>query len=369
MRVALVHDWLVVSGGAEKVTRELLKLYDCDVFALVDHLNPEDRAFILNGKHAHTSLVQHLPFSATQFRYYLPFFPMAMERLDLSAYDLIISASYAVAKGVRRLKGQTHVCYNHTPMRYAWVNEQDYLDDHRMHGLRRWFVRRQLKKLREWDLRSNIGVDRFIANSQNVADRVKKYYGREADVVLPPVDPAIFISGHGPRTFHLAAGRMVPYKRIDRIVQAFASLPEQQLLVAGDGPERARWERDAPANVIFTGHLDQQRLVELMQQARSMICAADEDLGLTPLEAQACGTPVIALRKGGYLETVRNGVNGIFFDEASPATIANAVRRFEAEGVTTCAEELREGVRPYFSDRFREKVKSIIEDTLSHASR
>lgn len=366
MRVAFVHDWLVVSGGAEKVTREILRIYDADVYALVDLLNDQDRSFILHGKHARTTFVQHLPFARRLFRYYLPLFPMAIERLDLSGYDLIISASYAVAKGVRVRAGQFHVSYIHTPMRYAWFREKEYLHDHGLRsGPRAWIVRAVLKRLRAWDLRTAARVDHFIANGRNVAERVRQIYGRDADILVPPVDTDLFTIGNGPRTYYISASRMVPYKRVDRIMEAFRSMPERQLLVTGDGPERHRLQSKAPGNVRFLGHVDQSRFVELLQGARALITAADEDLGLTPLEAQACGTPTIALRKGGYLETVKEGVNGIFFDTDDPFDIAQAVVRFEGSRSIGTPQELRAGMMPYNSDRFRARFAALVESSMN----
>ncbi len=367
MRVAFIHDWLAVSGGAEKVTRELLKLYDADVFSLVDFLNDDEREFILHGKHAHTTYVQHLPFARTHFRNYLPLFPHAIRQLDLRGYDLILSASYAIAKGVRKHPGQKHVCYIHTPMRYAWVNEEGYLADHGMHGLKGLFVRWQLARLREWDRANSAHVDRFIANSRNVADRVKRFYGRAADVVMPPVDPDLFTLYEGPRRNYIAAARLVPYKRIDHIIEAFARMPHQRLSVVGDGPDRKRLEGMATANVTFTGHLPQEAYVHLMQRSRALICAADEDLGLTPMEAHACGTPVIALARGGYTETVIDGESGTLFAQSKADVIAEAVARFESNGIDRSAALLRRAIAPYFAERFRDRVRAIIEDTMLHA--
>ena len=364
MRVAVVHDWLVVSGGAEKVTRELLRTYDADLFALVDFLDDTDRTFITGGRHARTSFIQRLPFARRHFRNYLPLFPMAMERLDLGGYDLIVSASYAVAKGVRKRPGQKHVCYIHTPMRWAWVKEEEYLRDHRVTGPKAALLRWQLDRLRRWDLRTNAGVDRFVANSANVADRVKRHYGREADVLLPPVDLDLFPLHTGPREQFITASRLVPYKHTDRIVEAFRSLPDQRLVVTGDGPELERLRRSAPANVRFTGHVGQQELVHLLQRARALIVAADEDLGLTPLEAQACGTPVIALRKGGYLETVPGGLGCRFFNEAMPDAIGAAVRSFLEQDVPAQATQLRDRITPFSSERFRERFRQLCEATL-----
>lgn len=366
MRIAFVHDWLVVSGGAEKVTREILRTYDADVFALVDFLSELDRAFILGGKHATTTYIQQLPNARSGFRNYLPLFPRAIERLDLSGYDLVLSASYAVAKGVRLRPDQVHICYIHTPMRYAWVNESGYLADHGMeHGPKAWIIRKVLERMRTWDLGTNASVDRFIANSSNVADRVKEIYGRDADVLLPPVDTELFTLGTGARSHYIAANRMVPYKRVDRIIDAFRSLPGKELLVCGDGPERAKWEARAPDNVRFLGHVDQFEFIRLLQGSKALIAAADEDLGLTPLEAQACGTPTLALRKGGYLETVTENLSGLFFNTDDPAAIAAAVRRFESDGIQGSPVELRAGMMEHSSERFRSRYKALVEATLA----
>ncbi|MBK8340769.1 MAG: glycosyltransferase [Flavobacteriales bacterium] len=368
MRVAFVHDWLVVHGGAEQVTRELVDLFDADVFALVDFLSDEDRQAILHGKHARTSFIQHLPFARKHFRWYLPLFPAAIERLDLRGYDLVISGSYAVAKGVRTHPGQVHVSYVHTPMRYAWVMEDAYLQDHGIgNGPKAWALRRVLRYLRNWDLRVTARVDRLVANSHNTAARIERIHRREAEVVYPPVDLERFALGSGPRTHYLAAARLVPYKRIDRIIAAFRELPERTLVVHGDGPERARLQRDAPANVIFRGHVGHDAFVRSMQQAHALIAAADEDFGLTPVEALACGTPVIALRRGGYQETITEGRTGLFFDEASPEAIKDAVLRFERNGMSCSPEELRAAAEPFSREHFRKAMTRIVHDALAHA--
>ncbi len=364
MRIAFVHDWLVVSGGAEKVTREILRAFDADVFALIDFLNEDDRKTILHGKHARTSFIQHLPFAKRFYRYYLPLFPAAIERLDLRDYDLIISASYAVAKGVRTRPEQVHVCYIHTPMRYAWSKEDVYLQDHRLGGMRARMVRAVLHRLRAWDLRTNDAVDLFIANSGNVARRVEQFYGRTAEVLLPPVDTELFQLTESPREHYLSASRLVPYKRVDRVIEAFRMMPDKQLVITGDGPERDRLERTAPKNVRFLGHVDQRELVGSMQRAKALIAAADEDLGLTPLEAQACGTPSIALGQGGYLETVEDGVSGILFPDDRPKTIAAAVARFEAFPPSSSAAELRSGTMAYTSERFRERFTALVQQAI-----
>ncbi|MBL7952698.1 MAG: glycosyltransferase [Flavobacteriales bacterium] len=368
MRVAFVHDWLVVSGGAEKVTREILRTFDADVFSIIDFLSDEDRAFILGGKRAKTTFIQHLPFARKHYRYFLPLFPLAIERLDLSGYDLIISASYAVAKGVRKHPGQVHVCYIHTPMRYAWVREDDYLKDHQMSGFKAWAIRRVLQRLRTWDLKTNSSVDRFVANSANVAQRVKRIYDRDSDVLLPPVDTALFTLHEGERKHYVSASRLVPYKRVDHVIEAFRSMPDKRLLIAGDGPDRERLERSAPSNVHFLGHSSLADHVRVLQTSKALIVAADEDLGLTPLEAQACGTPTLALRKGGYLETVTEGFSGHFFNTDEPSAIAAAVRRFEEGAALAAPNELRAEMMRYDSTLFRARMRSIIERViLEHA--
>ncbi|MBL8001829.1 MAG: glycosyltransferase [Flavobacteriales bacterium] len=364
MRVALVHDWLLVNGGAEKVTSELLRIYDADVFSLVDLLNDEDRQEILHGKHARTTFIQRLPGVRKHYRNFLPFFPKAIESLDLSGYDLIISSSYAVAKGVRKGHHQVHVCYIHTPMRYAWVHEAMYIEDHKLSGIKASIVRTVLDRLRRWDHANSAFVDHFIANSRNVADRVRRIYGRTADVVLPPVDGDVFSLGEGPRSHYLVASRLVPYKKVHQIMRAFALMPERRLIVCGDGPEMEHLRTLLTPNITMVGHATRAELVQLMRTAKALIVAADEDLGLTPLEAQACGTPVIALRKGGYLETVSEPDRGVFFETPEPADIAAAVERFERSTSILPPAAIRERVSSYFAPAFRARIKAIVDAEL-----
>ncbi|MCB0793181.1 MAG: glycosyltransferase [Flavobacteriales bacterium] len=362
MKVAIVHDWLVVNGGAEKVLRSLIDVFDGDVFALIDVLNATDRGSILKGGRAGTTFLQRLPGIRRHYRYFLPLFPTAIESLDLSAYDLVISSSYAVAKGVRTRSGQTHICYIHTPMRYAWDLEETYLQDHGMgSGIKRWVAKQLLDRLRSWDLGTNKGVDHFIANSRNVAARVKKHYGRHADVLLPPVDTEQFALYEGPRDHFVTVSRLVPYKRVDRMIDAFRQMPEETLLVCGDGPERERLSQDLPSNVVILGHVPQDELVDHLQRAHALIAAAEEDLGITPLESLSCGTPVIALAKGGYLETVTDGRTGVLFKEPTVEALVGAVQRFRAGRDAFVPEQLRASALPYDKRRFAEQVKHIVD--------
>lgn len=367
MRVAVVQDWLSECGGAERVTRELVDLFQADVFALVDFLSDGDRAFILNGKRARTSFIQRMPFAREKFRWYLPLFPLAIEGLDLSGYDLVISSSYAVAKGVRTRPGQKHVCYIHTPMRWAWVNEEGYLRDHGMRSWKAWILKRVLRRLRAWDQANSDRVHHFIANSRNVAERVQRIYGRDADVVLPPVDIDAFKPYAGERTGFLVVSRLVPYKRIDRIIEAFQLLPGHTLTIAGDGPEGPRLRAMAGANVRFTGAIPQAELVELMQRSSALICAANEDLGLTVLEAQSCGAPVIALRAGGYKETVDAANGGLFFDTDDPTAIRDAVLHFARNATSASPERLHAGMETFSREHFRERIRAIVQTAMRDA--
>lgn len=369
MKVAFVQDWLVVSGGAEKVTREILRIWDADIYALVDHLNDTDREFILHGKNARTSFLQKLPGSKRHYRKFLPFFVTGIESFDLREYDLIISSSYAVAKGVKTHKRQCHVCYIHSPIRYAWEQRSAYLKDHNLDsGMPGWALNKSLDGIQKWDVASSHQVDQFIANSENVAAKVKKYYGRDSKVLLPPVDLDLFTLFEGKRDGYLTCGRLVPFKRFDVIMEAFRKMPDQRLTIAGDGPDRRRLENMCPPNVTICGHVMLSELVQKMQRARALIVAADEDLGLTPIEAAACGTPTLAYRKGGYLETVHDGDTGLFFDEQRASAIVDAVRSFESDGVRCDAGQLRESILHLSTDSFRSKLKSLVDLVLKERS-
>jgi glycosyltransferase involved in cell wall biosynthesis len=336
-RVAIIHEWLTTYGGSEKVLAALLALFpDADLFAVVDFLSSEDR-LKLHGKQAQTSFVQHLPYAAKRYRSYLPLMPLAIEQFDLSAYDLVISSSHAVAKGVLTGPGQVHVCYCHTPMRYAWDLQHQYLRESGLaKGVKSFLARLMLHYIRLWDSRTAAGVDLFIANSAYIARRIEKTYRREAAIVHPPVDVEAFPLCFEKEDFYLTASRMVPYKRIDIIVEAFTRMPERRLVVIGDGPEMTKLRALGRENIVFLGYQEDQVLRDHLQRARGFVFAAEEDFGILPVEAQACGTPVIAYGAGGALETVLPVGNfqgmpatGVFFAEQTPAAVCAAISRFE----------------------------------------
>jgi len=364
-RVAIVHDWLVVWGGAEGVLRELIALYpDCDLFSVVDFLSDEDRTIFL-GKRARTTFIQHLPFAKKKYRGYLPLMPLAIEQLDLSGYDLVISSSHAVAKGVITGPDQMHVCYCHTPIRYAWDLQHQYLrQTGLLRGPRSMLARLLLHYMRVWDLRTAVSVDIFVANSAYIARRIAKIYRRDARVVYPPVDIEKFQARLDKEDFYFTASRLVPYKRVDLIVEAFAKMPGRRLIVIGDGPEMARVRKLAGPNVILLGYQPDEILLDHLQRARAFIFAAEEDFGILPVEAQACGTPVIAFGKGGTLETIigldskDGGPTGVFYETQTVEALVDAVERFEAADIRP--EDCRSQAVKFSIEAFRKGWKGVV---------
>lgn len=371
-RVALVHDWLVVYAGAEKVLEQMLEIWpEADVFALVDFVPEKDRAF-LKGKKVTTTFIQKLPFARTKYRAYLPFMPLAIEQLDLSGYDLVVSSSHAVAKGVLTSPSQVHVSYVHSPIRYAWDLQHQYLRESGLtKGLKSCLARALLHYIRLWDLRTANGVDVMVANSKFVGKRIRKVYGRDSEVVYPPVDTAHFTLRADKEEFYLTASRMVPYKMIPAIVEAFALMPDKKLVVIGDGPEMARIRAVAGSNVQILGHQPFATLKDHMQRAKAFVFAAEEDFGITPVEAQACGTPVIAYGKGGALETVRGlGVadsqpTGAFFYEQTPEAIARAVRQFDEQARAITAADCRANAEKFSIENFKRNLSELVARTLA----
>ena len=300
MKVAVVHDWLYVLGGAERVLREILTCYpQADVFALFDILSPEDRAAI-GYTHSQTTFLQRMPRISRNHRSYLPLMPLAIEQLDVSGYDLVISSSYAVAKGVITGPDQFHIAYIHSPMRYAWDLQHAYLRNQRGRlGVRNAIARLLLHRLRMWDFCSSQRPNALLANSAFVARRIEKAFGRSATVLYPPVDAEPRAAGLPREQHFVVAGRLVGYKNTRVVVEAFAALPHLELIVAGSGPEEAALRKIATPNVRFSCFVSDAEMRRLMATSRALIFAAEEDFGIVPVEAQAEGTPVIALGRGG----------------------------------------------------------------------
>ena len=374
MKVAIIHDWLVTYAGAERVLEQMLHLYpDADLFSVVDFLPENERGFIQN-KRVQTTFIQRLPLAEKRYRQFLPLMPLAIEQFDLSAYDLVLSSSHAVAKGVITGPDQLHISYVHSPMRYAWDLQHQYLKEANLErGAKGWATRYMLHRVRRWDAQTANGVDYFVANSNFIARRIWKVYRREAKVIYPPVDTDSFTLHEQKEEVYFTASRQVPNKRVDLIVEAFAQMPEKKLVVIGDGPEAPKIRAKAGANVELMGYQPFEVLKEQMQRAKAFVFASVEDLGIVPIEAQACGTPVIAYAKGGVLETVR-GLNsetptGVFYESQTPSSLIDAVKRFEANTERFNAAEIREHALSFNQEHFKEKLERFITERYNEQKR
>lgn len=367
MRVALVHEWFTTIAGSEKVVEQILHLFpQADVFAIYADPDMVARTAFLQGRHVRTTFVQHLPKAKTAFRSYLPLMPLAVEQLDLSGYDLIISSAHAVAKGVLTGPDQLHISYVHSPIRYAWDLQNQYLRESGLErGFKGWLAKWMLHKIRLWDYRTAAGVDHFVANSRFISRRIHKVYGRSADVIYPPVDVEAFELCADKEDYYLTASRLVPYKRMDLIVQAFAQMPDKRLVVIGDGPEMPKLKAAAAPNIELLGYQEFPVLKHHLQRARAFVFAAEEDFGITPVEAQACGTPVIAFGRGGALETVVMSpdpaqATGVFFPEQTVESLVEAVRVFESHPEGFRPEVCRRHAERFSVDQFRQSFSAYV---------
>lgn len=364
MKTAIIHEWLVKHAGSERVVEQMLMAYpDADLFSLVDFLDGPLRAFIQN-KAVNTSFIQHLPFARSHFRQYLPLMPLAIEQFDLSDYDLVLSSHHAVAKGVITRADQLHISYVHTPIRYGWDLQHQYLRS--IDGANgNWTVRSLLTRvilhyLRIWDITCAHRVDCFLANSQYVARRIWKTYRRPAQVIYPPV----LVDRFKPQTqrddFYFVLSRLVPYKQVDIIVSAFTQLG-LPLIVVGDGPEQSRIEQLAGPNITLLPPQPEEAIADYMNRCKAFVYAAEEDFGIAPVEAQAAGAPVIAYGKGGVLETVIPGKTGLFFEEQTPESVQQAIQRFESGQVTLERDHLWENAARFGPERFQRELYRFIE--------
>ena len=358
LRVALVHEWLITWGGSESVLFSLARLFpDAPIFTSV--YAPDDRVRAVFPRHKiRPSALQIIPGIRNLYRGTLPLMPWAFDRMDLSGFDLVISSSHAFAKSVRVDSGAIHVCYCHTPPRYLWDLYETYNA-----GLMGALRAPLMKRLRNRDRKSAKHVHSFLANSSYVASRISRSYGRDARVIYPPVDVDQFTVSNIGRKHYLAGGRMVRYKRIDLAIEV-ANRCGLPLVVFGDGPERTQLEQLAGPTVELIGMVSTRELAELVGQSRAFIFPGVEDFGILPVEVQAGGCPVIALGKGGALETVRHGETGLLYENDSAEGLLDAVRRFESE--TFSPEACRENALRFNRNRFEEEialtVRGIFED-------
>lgn len=364
--IGIVADWLVTYAGAERVIKEFVDLYpDSELYSVVDFLSDESRQHFHN-KRAKTTFIQKFPSAAKKYQKYLPFMPLAIEQLDVSSHDIILSSSHAVAKGILTGPDQLHISYVHSPIRYAWDLQHQYLREANIDkGLKGLIAKWILHKIRLWDYRTANGVDHFVANSKFIARRIKKVYGREADVIYPPVDVNRFSLCKQKDDYYFTASRLVPYKRIDIIVEAFSHMPEKKLVVIGDGSEMTKIKSKASKNVEILGYQSNNVMEEHMRKAKAFVFAAEEDFGITPVEAQACGTPVIAFGKGGALETIRpfgtNSPTGLFFDKQEVGSIISAINQFENIKDVVDPVACRDNALHFSSERFQREITNYVE--------
>lgn len=363
MKKALIHDWFSVYAGAEKCVESFTNIWDdFEVYSLIDFLSDKDRELILKGKQVNTSFIQTLPKAKEKYRNYLPLFPLAIEQFDLSEYDVILSSSHAVAKGVLTHSNQLHISYVHTPIRYAWDLYHQYLKESGLDkGFKGKLAKYFLHKIRMWDMSTVNRVDHYIANSHYIARRIKKVYGKESTVIYPPVDVEKFELYEQKEDFYMTASRMVPYKKIDLIVEAF-SKTDKKLVVIGTGPDMEKIKAKAGKNIELMGYQSDEVMINMMQKAKAFVFAAEEDFGITPVEAQACGTPVICLGKGGTKETVIDMVSGVHFIEQSVEALLEAVEKFENNIDSFEPQKIRENALKFSKERFEKEIKEFIEE-------
>lgn len=364
MKVAIVQEWLVTVGGSDKVVKAILDVFpDADIYTLVAKKEVCDELGIPWEK-VHTSFIQKMPLGTKKHRAYLPLFPFAIEQFDLRGYDVVISSSHCVAKGVLTKADQLHICYCHSPIRYCWDMYNEYLEEsHLDKGFKSWLVRLMLHPIRQFDAIAGSRVDYYISNSDYVGQRIRKTYRRKATTIHPNIDISNFELCNDKQEYYLASSRLVAYKKIDTIIEAFNQMPDKKLVVIGGGPNLEAYRKLAKDNVTVMGYQPFDVLKDKMQHAKAFVFAADEDFGMIPIEAQSCGTPVIAYGHGGSLETVNGGKTGLFFNEQTLEAIVEAVNRFEAMGSQPFAPaDCRQWAEGFSEERFKREIKEFVEE-------
>ncbi|MEP3372658.1 MAG: glycosyltransferase [Maribacter dokdonensis] len=372
MKKALIHDWYTVYGGAERCVESFTNIWqDFDHYSLVDNLSIENRDIILKGNQTTNSFIQKLPFGKSKYRNYLPLFPLAIEQFDLSDYEVIISSSSSVAKGVLTRPDQLHISYVYSPVRYAWDLYHQYLKESGLErGFKGMMAKYFLHKLRLWDYSTANRPNYYIAISKYVAERIKKIYDKDSIVIYPPVDTKSFTISNETEEYYITCSRMVPYKKIDLIVEAF-SQTNKKLIVIGNGPDYQKIKQLASDNVELLGFIEKNKVLSLIKKAKAFIFAAEEDFGIAPIEAQAAGVPVIAYGKGGILETVKGqfpGVKaidvsftGVFYKEQNIPSLLNAVDYFDKNSGFFDKEIIRQNAQRFSIERFEIEFKETVE--------
>jgi len=365
-KIAIVHEWFVDYSGSEKVVEQILNIFPhADLYSLVDFLS-HDEKFFIKHKNVHTSFIQKLPFSKKIFRAYLPLFPYAIENLDLSTYDIVISSNHCVSKGFISNPNQLHICICYSPMRYIWDQYFKY-NFHKNNIFKKIFTSFIFNKLRIWDVRSSYNVDYFVSISNYIAKRIQKVYRRESEVIYPFIDLDIFkISPNKKESFYLTSSRLVEYKKISLIVEAFTKMPHKQLVVIGSGPEFNYCKKIATKNISLLGYQDRNILIDYMQRAQAFIFASEEDFGISPLEAQACGTPVIAFKSGGAVETLGGGkkYTHFFFKQQNTVSLIDAIKEFETNKKFVKKSDCRSNAEKFSKQIFINNFKKYVSKKL-----
>jgi len=362
LKTAIVHDWFAGYAGSERVVESLTNIWnESDVYALFSFLNDEERRIIIKDNRLYTSFLQKIA-SKKNYRNFLPLFPLAVETFDFSPYQLIISSSHAVAKGAKTNSTQLHICYCHTPIRYVWDLREQYLNQANLKsGLKGWAANKILNYMKKWDLKTKDRPDYYVANSRYIAERIKRIYNIEAEVIYPPVDTEKFKCEPAKENYYLTASRFVPYKKIDLIAETFTGMPEKKLIIVGEGPEERKIKSKSGKNIEFVGFKTAGELSGFMQKAKAFVFAAEEDFGIVVIEALSCGTPVIALNKGGSAETVINNKHGILFDEQTPGSLAGAVELFEKNEIKFDPKELANYAENFSRGIFEERIMRYVD--------
>ncbi len=363
MKTALIHDWIYSISGAEKVLESIYELYPSDIYTLIKNQNLSNST-TLPLQEIKTSFIQKLPFSKNHYPYFLPLYPKAISSFDLSKYDLLISSSSCAAKGIKKRTDQLHICYCHTPMRFLWDLYEDYLRVYRLDkGIKNFLVKRLFSNLRKWDVKTSRSVDYFIANSHHTASRIKRAYQRDSVVIYPPVDVDFFIKGNAIKEdYFVTAARFVPYKKIDLIIKTFNQMPDKKLIVLGQGPLDKKLRSLVKSdNIKILGYVGDEALKTIVSKARAFIYMAHEDFGILPVEAQACGTPIIAYGKGGLLETTLEGVTSILFKQQAEKDLLEAVKEFEDLESQFDPSVIKEFSKQFSKARFNEEFGKLIE--------
>ncbi len=361
MRVALVHDWLVSCGGAERVLEALIELYPkADIFtSVVDRNKISDK---ISSCNIIPSFLQKIPNASKIYKSLLPLMPIAFEQFDFSEYDLVISSSHACAKGVITPPETLHICYCHTPMRYAWDMYNEYLRIENVGPIKRLFIAPVMNYLRIWDRASAARVEYFIANSRHVAERIRKFYGRESSIIYPPIDIANFTPSGSVDDYYLTVARLVPQKRVDIIIQAF-NKSGKHLKIVGTGRDAENLKAQAKDNIEFLGYVKDADLNAVMAKCKAFVFASYEDFGIVPVEAQAAGRPVIVYSGGGAKESVILGKTGLVFDDQTSDSLNDSVERFET--MYFDSKDCVDNAKQYDKECFKSKVFEFVTAKLS----